>query len=106
MLRLDFATDQSKRRVFTCLTAGCGSNGVKPDDFTSNTIKGGTFETAFNAGTTELALLVKWIRGQDNVTCDPDDTTNCGASKFSSPEKGPGLPATVRPSIHGDVLHS
>jgi type IV pilus assembly protein PilY1 len=106
MLRLDHAKDQSKRRVFTCLPTGCSSNGVAPNDFSSSTITGGSFETAFGATTSELALLVKWIRGQDNFTCDPDDTVNCGTTKWSSPEKGPGLPATVRPSIHGDVLHS
>jgi type IV pilus assembly protein PilY1 len=106
LLRLKYATDQSKRRVYTCLPTGCTTNGSAPDDFSSTTIKGGSFETAFGASTTELALLVKWARGQDNFTCDPDDTTNCGSTKWSSPEKGPGLPATVRPSIHGDVLHS
>ena len=109
LLRLKYATDQSKRRVYTCLPTGCSTNGSTLDDFSSTTIKGGSFETSFGVSTTELALLVKWIRGQDNFTCDPDDTANCGPSaaiKWTSPEKGPGLPATVRPSIHGDVLHS
>lgn len=35
--------------------------------------------------------LINWVRGLDNVPGD---------------EKGPGAPVTVRPSIHGDVLHS
>ncbi|MBC8023733.1 MAG: hypothetical protein H7Y14_11470 [Burkholderiales bacterium] len=110
MLRLDFATSQDKRVVYTCLQGGAcktfSDPGVTPDTFDTNTIKGTAYETAFGSTTAELPLLVNWIRGQDNKTCDPSDTTNCGASTWSSPEAGPGLPATVRPSIHGDVLHS
>lgn len=34
--------------------------------------------------------LIRWVRGEDNF----------------GDEKGPGSPVTVRPSIHGDVLHS
>ena len=106
MLRIDWAKSQDKRRVYTCLPGSCSSNGATPDLFDTSTISGSSFETAFGATTAELPLLVKWVRGQDNFTCDPSDTVNCPATKWSSPERGPGLPATVRPSIHGDVLHS
>ena len=34
--------------------------------------------------------LINWVRGTDNA----------------ADERGPGYPTTVRPSVHGDVLHS
>jgi type IV pilus assembly protein PilY1 len=107
MLRMDFAKAQDKRTVYTCLTTGCGSNGVAPDVFDTSNVTGASYQTAFGAAdAAELKLLVNWIRGQDNKTCDPTDTVNCGSSVWTSAEFGPGLPATVRASIHGDVLHS
>ncbi|HUQ29576.1 MAG TPA: hypothetical protein VM051_13360 [Usitatibacter sp.] len=107
MLRLDYATSQTSRRVFTCLTAGCvynPNNPPTPDDFTTTTITS-AYQAAFGATAAELPLLVNWIRGTDNfngVPCDP----STGSCTWSSSEFGPGWSATVRPSIHGDVLHS
>lgn len=49
----------------------------------------GAGATAANSATTRDALT-KWVRGMDNL----------------GDEAGPGSPVTVRPSIHGDVLHS
>lgn len=56
--------------------------------------------TASNAGITDTAIntvgasdrttLINWVRGQDNF----------------GDEAGPGNGVTVRPSVHGDVLHS
>ena len=46
---------------------------------------------SFTASTTSLAAdLVSWTRGTDNA----------------GDEQGPGAPVTIRPSVHGDVLHS
>jgi len=90
ILRTDFATDQSGRKVYTCLSCA-------PD----SSLTGGSnnFDTA-NAGITAAALgvsagtdrdnLINWVRGTDNA----------------GDERGPGGSVTVRPSIHGDVLHS
>lgn len=54
----------------------------------------GNYISAYGAGTTpDKSSLVKWVRGQDNF----------------GDELGPNntIPAiTVRPSVHGDVLHS
>lgn len=36
------------------------------------------------------STLIRWVRGEDNA----------------ADETGPGSPVTVRPSVHGDVLHS
>ncbi|WP_158592357.1 PilC/PilY family type IV pilus protein [Noviherbaspirillum sedimenti] len=47
--------------------------------------------TAAKAGSIDAATLINWVRGEDNV----------------GDEKGPGTAVSnVRPSIHGDVLHS
>lgn len=41
-------------------------------------------------GTSDRTTLINWVRGQDNY----------------GDEAGPGSGVTVRPSVHGDVLHS
>jgi len=109
MLRIDFATSQASRRMFTCplpVTTGCTAN-TAPPDFTSTLVTGATYQTAFGpfVTATELPLLVEWLRGSDNSLGTPCDNT-VSPCTWSSPERGPGWPATVRPSIHGDVLHS
>lgn len=51
----------------------------------------GVSMTAYAAGTPpDRDTLIRWVRGEDNF----------------GGENGPGSPITVRPSIHGDVLHS
>jgi type IV pilus assembly protein PilY1 len=47
-----------------------------------------TRSTGFAAS--DLTNLINWVRGQDNM----------------GDEKGPGGTVTLRPSVHGDVLHS
>lgn len=46
--------------------------------------------TVRKAGTSDRVALINWVRGQDNY----------------GDEAGPGGTVTVRPSVHGDVLHS
>lgn len=90
-LRATFATSQDARKVYTCI--GC----------TTTTTLGATDATRFNAANTSITAtmlgvadatarttLIEWIRGKDNA----------------GDEDGPGGTTTVRPSIHGDVLHS
>jgi len=42
------------------------------------------------AGGADATTLINWVRGEDNL----------------GDEAGPGAPINVRPSVHGDVLHS
>lgn len=90
-LRIKYATSQAARKVYTCV--GCGSG----------TALGGTDATRFNtanalitdsalgvASSTDRSNLINWIRGTDNA----------------GDEAGPGGTTTIRPSVHGDVLHS
>lgn len=94
-LREAYATAQSSRPVYTCVAAGtvaCPSGAL-----------GATAATQFDVGNTDLTTaklgvsttaqrdtLIDWVRGTDNA----------------GDESGPGNGVTVRPSIHGDVLHS
>lgn len=93
-IRLAHATSQADRRIFTC--PGC----------TGETALGGSAATRFNASNTlitasalgfagsnaatDRARLIDWVRGTDNA----------------GDESGPGGATTIRPSVHGDVLHS
>lgn len=98
-LRVDFATSQNARRYYTCPASGC--SGTLSFEFNTTNITGAPYQTALGAASAaELTTMVKWIRGEDNLNGDP------ASAGWSSAEGGPGLPTTVRPSIHGDVLHS
>lgn len=89
-LRTDFSTSQSGRKVLTCV--GCadnttlGATSATAFDTTNNKITA----TALGVTSTETNNLINWVRGTDNA----------------GDEAGPGGGVTVRPSVHGDVLHS
>ncbi|NVO04647.1 MAG: pilus assembly protein PilY [Rhodoferax sp.] len=82
-LRTTYATAQTARKVYTCKS--CTSGALTAFDTT-------------NIAAADLGLssssarddLVNWVRGTDNA----------------GDELGPGGTTTVRPSVHGDVLHS
>lgn len=94
-LRIVYATSQTGRHVYTCLSCASAPSSTTSalDEFNTSTI------TAAKLGLTTTAerdLLVNWVRGEDNQT-DKDG---------NKVEKGPGGSTTIRPSVHGDVLHS
>lgn len=91
VLRKDNLTDQTSRKVFTCVSCA------------NNTALGGAAATLFDTTNTAITnsmlgvstasdaqTLINWVRGIDNA----------------GDELGPGGTTTVRPSIHGDVVHS
>ena len=90
-LRTSYATDQSGRRVLTCVGCAAGT--------TLGVAAATRFELA-NTSITQVSLnatssaerdgIIDWVRGTDN----------------RGDELGPGGGTSVRPSIHGDVLHS
>ena len=90
-LRIKYDTDQSGRKVLTCIDC---SNGTNLTLGSSSTFADGnaSITTAMlgAADATERTNIINWVRGNDN----------------NGDELGPGSPTTVRPSIHGDVLHS
>lgn len=79
----------------TCPDSTCGSFTFGPVKLLPETPATGTSMQAFSDNTApDKNLMIKWLRGQDN----------------HGDEKGPGTydgtTITVRPSVHGDVLHS
>ena len=87
VLRTTYATDQSTRKVYTCLSATCNSSTPALTAFNTTNIPTGTLDSN----------TVMWFRGQDNST---------GWNGIFQDENRNGVFTDVRASIHGDVLHS
>ena len=85
-------TTQANRKVYTCLACAANTNLATTDaaQFTTGNSATGINASAFNVAITERANLINWVRGADNA----------------GDEQGPGGTVAVRPSVHGDVLHS
>ena len=85
------ATPSSPRRLYTyCPIGVCIADLSNPANaFASTNL---SITTALlNVGITNPTRLINWVRGEDNLIGD---------------EASPGSGYNVRPSIHGDVLHS
>lgn len=93
MIRADYLGSQTSRTIYTCNSVGsCPTSTAMPFFNTANT---SLTATALGTTTTDLPNLINWVRGADNT------------SPSNEAELGPGTSGvTVRPSIHGDVLHS
>ena len=92
MIRSAYATSQSGRRVYTCV--GCGNGTQLGSDASTLFSTGNALITAGLLGVASTARdpLIDWVRGTDNAGDEAGPTTT---------------PATtIRPSAHGDVLHS
>lgn len=93
-IRSAYETTQTSRNVYTCI--GCAANtnlaSSSSTQFnTSNTSASGITSSLLGvSSTTDRDNLINWVRGTDNA----------------GDEQGPGGTVTVRPSVHGDVLHS
>jgi type IV pilus assembly protein PilY1 len=107
-IRVTYGVDQGPRRIYTCPddATGCTGGAALSYSFDAVNVSGAALETKFGvANATELGALVRWIRGQDNKNGTPCDPLTAGCT-WTSAEKGPGWDRTIRPSAHGDVLHS
>ncbi|WP_029049581.1 pilus assembly protein [Cupriavidus sp. amp6] len=101
MLRAQFTTDQSGRKLYTCPSGACSKTLPLASFDTSNGwLAGTTGQAALNTTAADVSNLIKWVRGRDVGALG--DTTIAGAEQ----QKGPGGSVTVRGSVHGDVLHS
>lgn len=84
--------DRANRKVFTCTSGNCPTNGIITSTNNRFTTGNSLIDAASLGVTTsdERSALIEWIRGTNNG------------------DEGGLVPsgATVRPSIHGDVLHS
>ncbi len=97
-LREAFATGQSGRNVYTCV--GCATNTVLSANDAARfaTGNGAISATALGVSSSDRDALIDWVRGTNNVDDDG------GGGEEPGPTTSPAT--TVRPSIHGDLLHS
>ena len=109
-LRQTYYASTAARAIYTCVGILCGSNADLSAPVAGNPYRFSTANplltpTLFGFAAAETAkrdLLVNWIRGDDNVTAA--NVVNESVAKDQLGLRPAG--ATVRPSIHGDVLHS
>lgn len=90
-LRDEYPSDPTTRPLYTYSGADCSGDGCALQDFdiSHSAVDSTSLGTA---DSTEATNLVEWMHGVNNVsdTNDPDTKTT----------------ATIRPSVHGDVLHA
>lgn len=94
-LRTTYATSQTARKLYTC-TGTCASGSLLSATPFSTANTAITTANTGTANATELASLINWVRGEDNMI---NENNNFDAS--SNP-----VLTDARASIHGDVLHS
>lgn len=93
-LRSTYATSQTARKVYTCVS--CGSGTVLGASAATQFVDGNVAVTQAMLGvstTADRTALIEWIRGTNNFGDEANGPTTTPAT-------------TVRPSVHGDVLHS
>jgi type IV pilus assembly protein PilY1 len=108
-LRTTYWDTRAGRSIYTCIGASCngGTTGVDLATAGSNYEfqSGNANLTAGMLGvgsSTDRDLLIRWIRGRENVT-----SANVANASVAVDQLGPAPDGvSVRPSIHGDVLHS
>jgi len=91
-IRVVHATSQSTRKVLTCVGCAAGTtlgSAVATEFKASNAL---ITDAALGVASTSRDALIDWVRGTSNAGDELGPTT--------SPV------TTIRPSVHGDVLHS
>lgn len=84
------ATTQGSRRVFTCIACAANTNLATSTAAQFSTTSSGITAAKLDVPAADRDALINWVRGADNA----------------GDESGPGGGVTVRPTVHGDVLHS
>lgn len=88
-IRTVYATNQATRHVYTCLSCATNTN-LATNAASQFSTANSSSMAAIASNDTQRDLIINWVRGADNA----------------GDETGPGAPTTIRPSVHGDVLHS
>ncbi|MEM5432058.1 pilus assembly protein [Cupriavidus oxalaticus] len=100
MLRAQFTTDQSGRKLYTCASGACSGKTLASFDTSNGWLTGTSGQAALKTTAADVNNLINWVRGRDVRALS--ESTIAGAEL----QKGPGGSVTVRGSVHGDVLHS
>lgn len=92
-IRSQFASSQTERKLVTCL--GCASGTLLGSNATlfhggNSAITATALGLSGTNAASDRQSLIDWVRGTDNA----------------GDESGPGASVTIRPSVHGDVIHS
>ena len=90
-IRSTYSTSQNARSIFTCIA--CTANTALASlqfNVNNGAILSTDLELPVSASPTDRSNLINWVRGTDNA----------------GDESGPTDGVTIRPSVHGDVLHS
>jgi type IV pilus assembly protein PilY1 len=107
-LRQTYLSSSATRVIYTCAGATCGTDidlAAVGNSYRFSTANASLTPALFGFAAAETAkrdLLVNWIRGDDNVTAANSVNESLAKDQLGLRPTG----ATVRPSIHGDVLHS
>lgn len=88
-IRTVYATNQATRHVYTCISCAANTNLAASATAQFSTANSSSM-AAIASDSTQRDLIINWVRGTDNA----------------GDEDGPGSPTTIRPGVHGDVLHS
>jgi type IV pilus assembly protein PilY1 len=108
LLRESYYKNTTTRRIYTCKGYSCDNDvdlAAAGKDYLFSTANSALTPAMFGFGssdTTRRDLLINFIRGTDNVASS--NVTDIALAKDQLGDKPSD--ATVRPSIHGDVLHS
>lgn len=94
------ATSSGPRKLFTYCPVIAGFTGA------CSAASAGSLTATVNAFATGNALITSTALGVDALARNPLINWVAGQDNKSGDELGPGGSVTVRPSVHGDVIHS
>jgi type IV pilus assembly protein PilY1 len=108
-LRTTYWETRAARPIYTCIGSGCDGGGSGIDlasagsSYDFQTSNSSLTEAMLGVGSsTQRDNVIRWIRGRENVT-----STNVANDSVARDQLGQAPDGvTVRPSIHGDVLHA
>ena len=111
ILRDNFMHSQAARKVYTCVTCSPGTDLTSSSTYLfedANTLITTTMLGLTATDAAQRTAIINWARGENNAPA----TITSGTTTFPNPgyEKpgvdDNGVVASIRPSVHGDVLHS
>lgn len=100
-------TTSNPRKLYTYCPIGSGCNAALTNSAnaftTANTGVTGLYATFGTASGTATNTLINWMRGEDN---QGDEYSLCPPGAAAGTGNCPTPKVTIRPSVHGDVVHS
>jgi type IV pilus assembly protein PilY1 len=108
-LRTAYWESRADRRVYTCVGSNCngGSGGVDlayaGSNYEFHTDNSGVTPARLGVSSSdERDFVIRWVRGRENISSTTVADETVARDRLGQAPDG----VSVRPSIHGDVLHS